>query len=121
MSDINGGEFGTWITLPNVKLLTGDFNADRVTDLALTGPSGWGSVPMLLSVNGTGSFTVVNAPVNMFAAWSASSGANHSSCRPLTSSEPADSAIRPSGRGLASGRSTIRVARSTASPGAVLI
>ena len=60
--------------MPNVKLLTGDFNGDCTTDSALTGPSGWGSVPMLLSINGS-SFNVVNAPVADFATWSAASGA----------------------------------------------
>jgi hypothetical protein len=70
VSDIYGGEFGRWITLPGVKLLTGDFNGDRTTDLALTGVAGWGSVPMLLSSAG-----VVNAPAADFASWAATSGA----------------------------------------------
>ena len=31
---------------PNVKVLTGDFNGDGRTDIALTGGAGWASVPM---------------------------------------------------------------------------
>jgi len=34
---------------PNVKVLTGDFDGDRLTDTALTGGGGWKSVPVAFS------------------------------------------------------------------------
>ena len=42
---------------PNVKVLSGDFDGDGRTDLALTGVSGWGNIPLALS-NGDGGYRV---------------------------------------------------------------
>ena len=39
--------------------VVGDFNDDHKTDVALTGPKSWGSIPVAFS-NGDGSFTVTN-------------------------------------------------------------
>jgi hypothetical protein len=39
-------DFGAWAAEPNVKVLTGDFNGDGRTDIALTGGAGLASVPM---------------------------------------------------------------------------
>lgn len=62
--------FATRATTPGAKVVTGDFNKDGRTDIALTGPSAWGSLPVAFS-NGDGSFTVTNAPINSFATWAA--------------------------------------------------
>ncbi|MFD9300301.1 FG-GAP repeat domain-containing protein, partial [Streptomyces goshikiensis] len=51
-----GMSWGNWAASPNVKVVTGDFNADGKTDLALTGPSGWDCLPVATS-KGDGTFT----------------------------------------------------------------
>ena len=70
----NAAEFGAWSGAPGAQILAGDFNGDRITDLALSGVVGWATVPLLMSAGG-GTFTVLNAPAGNFAAWSASPGA----------------------------------------------
>jgi hypothetical protein len=65
--------FAVWASLPNAKLLVGDFNGDGKDDVSITGPSGWGSVPVAFS-NGDGSFNVTNLgnPASLnFAYWAA--------------------------------------------------
>jgi hypothetical protein len=52
---------------PQSMLLKGDFNGDGRTDLALTGPLGWLSIP--LATAGTGSFTMTNGFVGDFGNW----------------------------------------------------
>ncbi|MBA8927350.1 hypothetical protein BC739_004556 [Kutzneria viridogrisea] len=64
------GDFATWAATPGVKAVTGDFNGDGRTDIALTGGSGWNTLPVALS-NGNGSFSVTNTYIGDFAAWSA--------------------------------------------------
>jgi FG-GAP-like repeat len=59
---------------PGIRVLTGDFNNDGRTDLALVGGSGATSVPVALS-NGDGSFTATNAYLPDFAGWAQVSGA----------------------------------------------
>ncbi|MEO8549566.1 MAG: VCBS repeat-containing protein [Kofleriaceae bacterium] len=58
--------FGAWASTPGAKVLTGDFNGDGYTDLALTGVAGWLSVPVALNL-GYGSFSVVNSLAANFA------------------------------------------------------
>ncbi len=70
---MNAGDFGLWSGTPGAQILVGDFNGDHVTDLALSGPAGWTTVPMLLSA-GAGLFTAVNAPAGDFGLWSSSTG-----------------------------------------------
>ncbi len=55
----------SWSVTPNVKFVSGDFDGDGLYDIALTGPSGWGFVPVELTshandpvrFNGTGHVT----------------------------------------------------------------
>jgi hypothetical protein len=70
-------DFATWASLSNAQPLVGDFNGDGKTDVALTGHSGWDSVPVAFS-NGDGSFTITNQPIqdpNGFATWATYTGA----------------------------------------------
>lgn len=64
------GVFASWSARRDVSRLTGDFNGDGKTDIALIGPKGWGSMPVAFS-NGNGSFTVTNHPINNFASFAA--------------------------------------------------
>jgi hypothetical protein len=65
--------FPSWANTPGARAITGDFNADGRTDIALTGPSGWNTVPVAYS-NGNGTFNVINHPVGAFASWSSTAG-----------------------------------------------
>ncbi|WP_412543774.1 M4 family metallopeptidase [Longispora sp. K20-0274] len=62
--------FPGWATTPGVKLLAGDLNGDGRADLALTGGSGWTTVPVAFS-NGNGTFNVTNNGVANFPGWAA--------------------------------------------------
>ncbi|MBP2324077.1 hypothetical protein JOF56_004462 [Kibdelosporangium banguiense] len=64
-------DFPGWATTPGVKIVTGDFNADGRTDIALTGGNGWGSIPVAFSA-GNGAFNVTNAGVADFPTWASS-------------------------------------------------
>jgi hypothetical protein len=67
--------FAIWAQDPSAIKLTGDFNGDGRTDIALTGPAGWTTVPVAFS-NGNGTFSVTNFGVGAFAGWaSAPTGA----------------------------------------------
>ena len=57
-------------TFDTVKVLTGDFNGDGRTDIALTGLRSWSTFPVAFS-NGNGSFTVTNLPIANFTSFSA--------------------------------------------------
>jgi hypothetical protein len=65
--------FATWAANPGARIVTGDFNGDRRTDLALVGVVGWTTMPMAFS-NGNGTFTVTNTPSANFAAWATTPG-----------------------------------------------
>jgi hypothetical protein len=52
---------------PGVKIVTGYFNLDAKTDLAVLGGAGWGSILVAFS-NGNGTFRVTNAAVDSFPA-----------------------------------------------------
>jgi hypothetical protein len=69
---ING--FATFATEPGAKIVSGDFNGDGRTDVALTGGTGWGSLPVAFS-QGDGSFTVTNVPIDGFATFATEPGA----------------------------------------------
>jgi hypothetical protein len=60
------GSFPGWAAMPGVKVVSGDFNHDGRTDLALTGGSGWTTIPVAFS-NGNGTFSITNATAPAFA------------------------------------------------------
>jgi Zn-dependent metalloprotease len=68
------GSFPSLAANSGAKLLAGDFNGDGRADLALSGGSGWSTIPVAFS-NGNGSFTVTNNPVGSFPTWATYSGA----------------------------------------------
>ena len=73
--------FATYATQSGAKAITGDFNGDHRTDIALTGGFSspgvpWGSVPVALANPGGTTFTVSNLPVpNNFGTYATQSGA----------------------------------------------
>jgi hypothetical protein len=62
-----------WSCTAGAQAVLGDFSGDGKSDIALTGPASWGSVPVALS-NGNGSFTVVNQALANFPGWVATAG-----------------------------------------------
>ncbi len=67
-------DFPGWASLPGVKHLAGDFNGDGMTDIALTGRSGWTGIPVAFS-QANGSFSVSTRGVSSFPGWAATAGA----------------------------------------------
>jgi hypothetical protein len=65
--------FAAWANTPGVKIVFGDLNADGRTDIALTGPATWGTLPVAFS-NGNGSFTITNQLIANFAVWANTPG-----------------------------------------------
>ena len=102
--------FGTWAAAADVKVVPGDFNGDKRTDIALTGVPGWTSIPVAFS-NANGTFNVTNQFVGDFGAWSATAGA-----QPLAGDFNADGKTDIALTG-ASGWSTLPVAFSNGSGG----
>ncbi|MCU0285198.1 MAG: VCBS repeat-containing protein [Acidobacteria bacterium] len=72
ITDLPLVNFVGWAKTPNVKVLTGDFNGDGKTDMALTGGSNWTRIPVAFS-RGDGNFNVTNEPHNNFVTWAKSS------------------------------------------------
>merc|ERR1712194_854369 len=65
---------GGWAATRGVKLLTGDFNKDGKTDIALVRQEpAWGSVPILFA-NGNGSFRETNNGLPHAGGWAATKG-----------------------------------------------
>ena len=54
--------FPTSVATPGVTVVTGDFNGDGMTDIALVGGAGWKTIPVAFS-NGDGTFNVTNDTV----------------------------------------------------------
>ncbi|MBW4450573.1 MAG: VCBS repeat-containing protein, partial [Spirirestis rafaelensis WJT71-NPBG6] len=68
------GDFAGWAATSGVRVITGDFNGNGRTDIALVRQNaGWGSIPIAFS-NGDGTFTITNGAVGDFAGWAATSG-----------------------------------------------
>ena len=65
--------FASWAVTPGVKIITGDFNGNGRTDIALVGGPGWGTQPVAFS-NGDGTFNVTNQPITNFATWASAPG-----------------------------------------------
>jgi hypothetical protein len=62
--NLNVGTFASWASNTQFAKLTGDFNGDGRTDIALTGAPYWSTVPILLS-DRNGTFTVKNESANI--------------------------------------------------------
>ena len=55
-----------WAHQPGVRVVTGDFNGNGLTDIALVRQTpGWGSIPIAFA-NGDGTWTVTNGPAPQF-------------------------------------------------------
>src|SRR6185436_1062537 len=72
-------DFGTFATQTGAQPVSGDFDGDGRTDIALTGGfqsngQPWGSVPVAFS-NGDGSFRVTNLAITNFATFATQTGA----------------------------------------------
>ena len=65
--------FSMWARTAGAKVLTGDFNRDGATDIAITGAPGWASVPVATSL-GNGTFAVSNVQNPQFAGWASLPG-----------------------------------------------
>jgi hypothetical protein len=68
------GDFAAWATTPGVEIVTGDFAGNGRTAIALTGVSGWETIPVAFA-NGDGTWTVTNAPAGDFPGWASTPGA----------------------------------------------
>ncbi len=66
-------EFPVWAAAPGVQAVSGDFNGDGRTDIALAGGPGWATVPVAFS-NGNGTFRITNHGINDFPGWAATPG-----------------------------------------------
>ncbi len=63
-------DFADYAAYPGASIIAGDFNGDGKADVAVTGPSGWGSVPVAFS-HGDGNFVVANQAILSFGGWAA--------------------------------------------------
>jgi hypothetical protein len=64
------GSFPGWAQSGGAKAVAGDFNGDCTSDVGLTGPLGWGSIPVAYSA-GNGNFWITNNGVPGFPGWAA--------------------------------------------------
>jgi hypothetical protein len=86
--------FGTYATQKRAMPITGDYDGDGRTDIALTGgvqPNGtpWGSIPVARS-NGDGTFVPTNVAIANFGTWATQPGA-----RPVPWIRTVPYAVRP--------------------------
>ena len=76
--------FAYWAGTAGATKITGDFNGDGLTDIALTGVAGWQTLPVALA-NGFGGFNITNTPISgagiplgappqTFASWASGAG-----------------------------------------------
>jgi predicted alpha/beta hydrolase len=68
------GDFANWAATSGVKIVTGDFNGNGTTDIALVRQqAGWATIPVAFA-NGGGGWSITNQGVGSFAQWAATSG-----------------------------------------------
>jgi hypothetical protein len=67
--------FASWAAQPGVAVVTGDFDGDGKTDIALAGGVGWTTLPVAFS-NGDGSFRVTNRAISDFESWASDEAAD---------------------------------------------
>ena len=60
--------FQSWATFPGAVAVSGDFDGDSQTDIALVGSSSFTTMPVALS-NGDGTFTLANSALSSFTFW----------------------------------------------------
>lgn len=73
VTNLAAGSFPLWSRQPGARVVTGDFDGDKKTDLALVSGNGWRSVPVALS-NGNGTFRITNPDVGDFGSWAQITG-----------------------------------------------
>jgi FG-GAP-like repeat len=75
ISNSDVGDFAGWAATPGVYVLTGDFDGDTRTDVALIrrAGGGWKTMPVAFA-NGDGSWRITNSDVGDFAGWAATPG-----------------------------------------------
>jgi hypothetical protein len=70
-----GGDFAGWAATPGVVPLTGDFNGDGRTDVALVNQAaGWTTMPVAFA-NGDGTWRITNGSSGAFAGYATTPGA----------------------------------------------
>ena len=78
VTNLGIADFGTYATQPGAKPITGDFDGDGRTDIALTGGSSngasWNTLPVAFS-NGDGTFRVTNLDIADFGTYATQPGA----------------------------------------------
>ncbi len=74
VTNFGSGSFAYWAATPGARVVSGDFDGDGDDDLAVSGPSGWSTIPYASS-HGDGTFSVYNKTVHKFPAWAADFGA----------------------------------------------
>ena len=67
-SNMPVNQFGSWAATPGVRAVTGDFNHDGYTDIALVGGSGWQTIPVAMNL-GWGLFSVTNLAATRMPEW----------------------------------------------------
>jgi hypothetical protein len=73
-ANISVPNFPAWSRVAGAKAVVGDFNGDGRSDIALTGPAGWSTIPVAFATL-DGKFNVTNMSVSNFPIWASQSGA----------------------------------------------
>ena len=74
VTNVANSNIPVWSNAFDVKVISGDFNGDRKTDIALVGGNNWATIPVAFS-NGDGSFNVTNLANSYIPIWSRAEGA----------------------------------------------